>query len=191
MPDSSPPESRIDERLASRLRTGDPDALGECYEQYKRMVYGFCLKVLHDSALAEDATQNTFLKIRDRIDGLKDPLALRSWIIRIAHNEALQSLRRENWYSGDTTEEEQTAANESPAESAERVEENQIVDLLLARLSPEYREVLVLREYLDFSYAQIADVTGDSLSAVKSKIHKARRRLTELFRTQFGEGSRP
>jgi len=85
---------RTDADIVAAVLGGDRDAFGEMYERYADRVYGLCLTVLRRPEEAADATHDTFMRVAERLDQLRDPSRLRSWMFSIARNEALQRIRR-------------------------------------------------------------------------------------------------
>jgi RNA polymerase sigma-70 factor (ECF subfamily) len=141
--------------------------------------------MLQDEDLAADAVHETFVKALLGIQALQDPLALRSWLYRIARNEALAALRYPERRSGSDPDLLQDP--ETPQTLAEQNNFREHVQAAVDTLSAEYREVLALREEEDLSYGEIAEVTGSSISAVKARLFKARRALVSRLRPVLSE----
>lgn len=173
-----------DEQLVGLLQEGEERALAFLYEKYKTPVYQYCVRLLRDEQAAEDAAHDTFLKIRSGIHSLANPQSLRAWIFRIARNEVMQMLRKTRRNGSIDTED--VWEEETPFEKYEQVETQELVRQSLDRLKAEYREVLILREFEQFSYAEIAEVTGSTESSVKSRIFKARKALLKKLTPYFG-----
>jgi len=167
------------------LRNGSADAFEELYHRYKRHIFTFCLKLTGDRSLAEDATHDTFLKMYHNISALIDPRILRSWLYSIARNGVYRQLQR-NQRNG-SLDEESVWTEETPLMLAERREIKDIMTTCLDALKAEYKEVLFLREYEQHSYEEIAVITGDSVSSVKSRLFKARKALAEKLKPFFKE----
>jgi RNA polymerase sigma-70 factor (ECF subfamily) len=173
-----------DEQLLLQLRKGNARAFELLYRRYRQPVYAFCLRLLGNEARAEDAAEETFLKMYNGIDSLTTPAAFRPWIFRIARNEALmmQRQRKHTVEANDDT----VWNDETPLTLLTGKETTEIIQELLGKLKLEFREVLMLREQNQLSYAEIATATGLTESAVKSRIFKARKalasRLAPLFR---------
>jgi RNA polymerase sigma-70 factor (ECF subfamily) len=169
------PEQYSDIQLIQRILLDDSSAFAELFVRYKRRVYEYCYRLLRDRPAAEDATQNTFIKVRQELRGLKNPASFKAWMFTIARNELYAHLRRarSNGLEGNEDVWEAT----SPHEEFVVQEQAELVQRLLAQLKPEYREVLLLVEYEQMSYADIAAVTGSTLSSVESRIFKARKAL--------------
>lgn len=176
-------EAPVSEQTLWRLRSGDETAFAHVYQQYKARVYGYCYRLLRNEQDAEDATQEAFLKVMKSIATLEKAESFRSWMFTIARNEAYAILRRTKNING--IESDELWAEETPHEELIGKETTQLVQHFLNLLKPVYREVLMLREYEQLSYAEIARVTGDTESSVKSRIFKARKALTEKLKPYF------
>ena len=174
-----------DEQLVIDLRNGSTDAFEELYHRYKRHIFTFCLKLTGDRSLAEDATHDTFLKMYHNIGTLNDPRILRSWLYSIARNGVYRQLRK-NQRNG-SLEEASVWIEETPLMIAERRDIKEIMTACIEALKTEYKEVLFLREFEQRSYEEIAVVTGDSVSSVKSRLFKARRALAQKLKPFFKE----
>jgi RNA polymerase sigma-70 factor (ECF subfamily) len=172
-----------DSELIQSLRNNDRQAFAELYERYKLPVYRYCLKMLGESAPAEDAVQETFLKMYSRIEQLIEPNRLLPWLFSIAHNEVLMHIRRDRRNGSEPVDE--VWEEFTPYDLAVKTETQEIVQHLLGRLTNKYREVLILREYDRLSYSEIAAVTGDTESSVKSRLFKARKAMTAELKRYF------
>ncbi len=174
-----------DEHLVMELRNGSVDAFAELYRRYKRHIFTFCLRLTGDQSLAEDATHDTFLKMYSKISMLNDPGTLRSWLYSIARNGVYKQLSR-NQRNG-SLEDESVWIEETPLIIVERREVKEIMSVCVGALKAEYKEVLYLREYEQHSYEEIAVITGDSVSSVKSRLFKARKALAQKLKPFFKE----
>lgn len=170
-------DSTSDAVLLDRLVRGDSLALGRLYERYKLPLFRFCLRMLKDGTRAEDAVHDTFLKLARQHAGITHPDALRGWLFRVARNEVYMALRRTPHEPLDDDGALWDAT--TPQEILERTEQQVLVRMMLDSLRPEYREVLILREFEDLCYADIARVTGSTENAVRARIFKARRAMAE------------
>jgi RNA polymerase sigma-70 factor (ECF subfamily) len=162
-----------DQELLSLMQSGDREAFAALYKRHRRGLYGYCRRLLPDTQAAEDAVHETFMKLRSA--AIAEPAALTSWLYRVARNECLMTLRRN--HDGETRDADAVWDDDTPLLSAERGNIQAFVQDALERLRLEYREVILLREFEGFSYGEIAAVTGDSISSVKSRLFKARRAL--------------
>lgn len=173
-------EQNSDVQLIHRMQLDDSRALAELYSRYKRSVYEYCFRLLQDRQNAEDATQNTFIKVQQSIRELRNPESFKAWMFTIARNEVYAHVRRSR--SNGLEGHEDVWEVESLHEAFVHQEQAELVQKLLAQLKPEYREVLLLVEYEQLSYADIASITGSTLSSVESRIFKARKALAKKLK---------
>jgi RNA polymerase sigma-70 factor, ECF subfamily len=172
-----------DAELVRRSRTGDKAAFAQLYQKYRRRVFSFCYRLTGCGETARDLVQTTFLKAYQALAKLDDPGLFYYWLFSIARNEALGHLRQKSGSGKNVPLDDASGMwdGETPHEILEREEIHELVERLLARLKTEYREVLILRQFESLSYAEIAAITGDSLSAVESRLFKARRTLAKYL----------
>jgi len=166
-----------------QARRGDQLAFGKLVQAYQRPVYNLAYRMLGNAAEAEDAAQETFVRMYTKLHTYQPDRKLSSWVLSIASHYCIDRLRRRrfNWLSLD---EEPVAAvlpsgQRGPEESALRRETRDEVQTLVDRLAPGYRVPLILRYWHELSYAEIAEVMGLSVQAVKSRLHRARLQLAD------------
>ena len=175
-----------DEVLVRDFQNGSDIAFANLYTRYKHAVYVYCLKVLADPEAAKDVVQGSFLKVYERRSQLLHPERFKAWLLMIARNDCLTYARR----AGRTTELAWDADNQGgplPPDEMEKEEDATIVARAVARLKPDLREVVILREYENLSYREIADVVGIPESTVKSRLFEARRQLYDQLKPMFEE----
>src|SRR5437870_612587 len=178
-------------RLSSRLRTRELAAFEELVATFERPVYALCFRLLGDAEEARDAAQETFLKVYRGLGSFRGEAGLKTWIYRIAINQAMNQQRwwrrrhRDETVSleltrgkGETTIGNllpgHAASPEAQAISSER--ENRIMRAL-DEIKQEYRIALVLREIEELSYEEIAQALSISIGTVKSRIARGREEL--------------
>ncbi len=174
-----------DRALIEAFQAGDEFAFVALYNRYKSPVFAFCAKMLLDRAAAEDVLQETFVRVYENRERLTRPGSFKAWLFTIARNQCLNHLRRAGRQVplGDALGgAEPVASGGTPFSHLLKSEQVALVNDSLGRLSPEYREVLVLREYQNLSYDEIAAVTRNTVSSVKSRLFKARRKLGSFLR---------
>ncbi len=173
-----------DKALIEAFQQGDDFAFVSLYNRYKGPVYTFCLKMLFDRELAQDVMQETFLRIFENRDRLLNAHSFKAWTFTIARNQCLNQFRRSSKLvvldeeSIPTAPETAVLAQVANLEKSEQIA---LVNHFLGQLKPEYREVIILREYQNLTYDEIAAVTRSTLSAVKSRLFKARRKLAAFM----------
>ncbi|MFA6457067.1 MAG: RNA polymerase sigma factor [Bacteroidota bacterium] len=173
------PTSFTDEQLAGRLQNGDRQAIAMIYERYKHGLFRFCVRLVSDSDNAADIVQETFVRMIDEKMSLHNPAALKAWIFMIARNEAFTQLNKKKKTRALTEDDHEVFSEESSSELIERAERSTLITSLVNRLLPQYKEVIILREYEAMNYEEIAGVIGASVATVKSRLFRARKALSE------------
>lgn len=174
---------QTDRTLIEAFQRGDEFAFVALYNRYKGPVFAFCAKMLGDRALAQDVMQETFVRVYENRGRLLNAGSFKSWLFAIARNQCLNSLRRSKRHTAydETVSDIDASGGDTPFALLLKAEQIEIVNRFLNELSAEYREVLVLREYQNLSYEEIAAVTRNSVSSVKSRLFKARRKLGDFL----------
>jgi len=166
-----------DEQLAIRLQSGDAEVTALIYERFKSGLFMFCVRILSNKDAAEDAVHETFVKLIVQHSQLSHPASLKSWLYTIARNEAFASLNRTKRIR-ELNDDDENIFESDDALSMDGTEERlKIVETVLNQLLPQYKEVLLLREYESMNYEEIAHITGTTISAVKSRLFKARKAM--------------
>ena len=167
-----------DRDLIQRARRGDAEAFGELVLHYQRSVFNVCYRLLHEWAEAEDMTQETFLRARERLGTFDDERLFGPWIRRVAANVCLNHLESQKRTA--PLDEERDAGESTRTETQVELRERseQIRDAL-ASLPAHYRAVVELRHYQELSYEEISLELQIPLSDVKSHLFRARKLLAE------------
>ncbi|HUT47224.1 MAG TPA: sigma-70 family RNA polymerase sigma factor [Sedimentisphaerales bacterium] len=161
----------IEQLLLLRCQIGDKDAFAELIERYERPLRYFINRLLDNSKLTEDIFQDTWLTVIRRIHGLREIDAFPAWLYRIARNKVYQQLRKKRNVS---RLDENIAVVDHAEEDDFSAEDAAKVHKCLKEISPEYREVLMLRFLEQMSYQQIAQVLNCKLGTVRSRIYYAK-----------------
>jgi len=167
-------------RIAHALRRRDPDLLGRLVEQYQHRLFRYLVHFTSDRRLSEDLFQETWLRVLERgrtYDGKSDFAA---WLLRLAHNLAVDHFRARRGVSLDElTDPEREAplqvadARPTPFQHAASAEDRERVLACLGGLPPAYREVVTLRFVEEMSLEEIAQVASIPLATVKSRLYRA------------------
>ena len=182
-----------DTELIDSVLAGRRDDYAELVRRHHGAVLGLCRAMLGDPALAEDAAQESFLNAYRSLGDFRGGAAFSTWLYRIATNRCLDHIRRR----ARRAEESLDALIESAGPDIERmldagqpardpVEDADLAARVLARLSPDYRLILTLREVQGLSYDELADALECSLDAVKARLRRARAALQEEVRHILG-----
>jgi len=186
---SSLPE---EDELITGLCHGDDDAYELLIQCYQQPVYNLIYRLLNDPSDASDIVQEVFLKIFRNIRSFRHGSSLKTWIYRIAVNEAYNHRR---WFSRHQRQEVAFGGDESapahadsfadtgrsPFEEAAGHETRALVEAALEQLNPKFRAAVVLRDIEDMSYEEIATVLEISLGTVKSRILRGREALRRIL----------
>jgi RNA polymerase sigma-70 factor, ECF subfamily len=174
------PEGEAEWLAAARV--GDPRALERFFHAYQAQVYTLCLRLLGCAEEAEDATQATFVQAFRALARFQGRSSVKTWLYRIAMNEALMLLRRRRhapiMLDADFLDAEFMAADDT-LPIAERI----VVQMALAQLTADHRIILVLRYWEQLEYEELSAVLNISLSAVKMRLSRAR----DAFRARYEE----
>jgi RNA polymerase sigma-70 factor, ECF subfamily len=193
----------LDRQLLARAQDGDLSAFEALVEAHRDRVYGLALRMTRSEADAAEITQDTFLSAFQHLKDFRGDAAFGSWTHRIAANYALMRLRHrrvaqaaEDELAGPEFTERGSLAS-IPALGWQRGAEEQALDAELRHAIQEatdglpegYREVFLLKDVEGLSYEQIAELTGDSVPAIKSRLHRARLALRETIDAYYSSGS--
>jgi RNA polymerase sigma-70 factor, ECF subfamily len=169
---------RLYERiLILRGQTGDEAAFAELVEKYHLRLRYYLRKMLGDAHQADDALQDIWLDVFRALPRLQDAGAFPAWLFRIARDRAYRVLRRR---ASSQSLDESTVASPD-AEESFSPEDAAAIHTALDRLTPEHREVLILRFIEDMSYDKIAAVASVPVGTVRSRLHNAKRELRRLL----------
>lgn len=183
-----------DEALALRARAGDQQAFTSLVLRHQDRVFGFLLRLLTRREEAMDLTQDAFLKAWNALPDWRPEARFSTWLYQIARNSALDLLRRRQrveFVSFDS-ETSDLALHDPAPPPEEQFAGRQRLGLLeraLGALPVEQREILLLRELQDMSYAEIAATLGINEGTVKSRLARARTAAIAHFHHQAGESS--
>jgi RNA polymerase sigma-70 factor (ECF subfamily) len=160
--------------LVQRARSGDTRAFERLYREHVGKVYGLCLRMTRDTALAEDCTQETFVNAWRALDRFETRSSLATWLHRIAVNVALGKRRKAMPVvasSDDIEVEEEAVETEWTLETPLEVKE---IETAIGQLPEGARDVLVLYAIYGYSHAETAQMLGVAEGTCKAQLHRAR-----------------
>lgn len=164
-------------------RKGDRDAFGRVVEAFQSPVYNLCYRMLGNSGDAEDAAQESFWRAYQGLPKYDFQRSFGTWMLSIAAHYCIDRLRRKRitFLSLESLlpEEDVPDAAPSPETVTSRHQEREAVQELLKSINPEERAMIVMRYWYDMSYEEIGQTLSCSVSAVKSRLHRARRSLAD------------
>lgn len=168
-----------------QARRGDKNAFGQLIEAYQGPVYNLAYRMLGNSGEAEEAAQEAFIRAYTRLDSYDPAHKFSTWLLSITSNFCIDQIRKRRavLLSIDEPLPPHPALhsdnNKGPEAEYMAQEREQLVQVLLKELPDEYRQAVVLRYWYDMSYEEIADVQKTTVSAVKSRLFRARRILAD------------
>ena len=174
-------DNNADALLVARIRSGDDDAFEDLVARYQAPLFRYLRGLVGDQEQARDLVQETFLRAYRSLGGLEDPGLLRSWLYRIAHNQACSLLRRRRLISWLPLAFGQNASAPNPDRSAV---EAALVAEALERVPVQQRAPLLLHLVAGFSYAEVAEMLQVSEGTVRMRISRGR----AAFRAAYGAG---
>ena len=163
---------RTDADLIAAMRAQEPTALADIYDRYSSIVYSVALRVLRDTAAAQDVMQEVFLQLWRRPD-IYTPQrgSLPAWLAVVTRNRSIDALRRQR--PTDNVEELQLASHFDLGSDSERTLMLDKVRGLLGSLPEDHRHALELAFFEGHTHAEIAEITGNPLGTVKTRIRNA------------------
>jgi RNA polymerase sigma-70 factor, ECF subfamily len=184
-----------DADVVALAQQGREPAYRELIRRYERPVFSLVYRMVRDRELAEDLTQDTFVKVLTHIEKYRSEFKFSSWLFKIANNVAIDHLRRRQLdtismegsphaTTTDLTEAtsfELATQAETPLQELEARELGSVIERAIAQLRPEYRACILLRHVEDRSYEEIAATLDLPLGTVKTYIHRARHELRRLL----------
>jgi RNA polymerase sigma-70 factor (ECF subfamily) len=195
MPTAKDLQSLTDQEVVVLARAGKESAYRELLRRYERPVFSLIYRMVRDRELAEDLSQETFVKVLNALESYRPEYKFSSWIFKIANNAAIDQLRRReidtlslDGAPGARTAEQVEATalqavdrGESALEEMEARELGTAIEQAIGRLRPEYRACILLRHVEGRSYEEIAEALDLPLGTVKTYIHRARHELREYL----------
>ena len=186
-----------DHRLLSGLQAGDEAAYEQLIQRFQTPIFNLACRLLNDPADASDVLQEVFLKIFRNVDSFRGDSSLKTWVYRIAVNEAHNRRRwlfrhrrgetaiDEGFDEADGREMPLRDPGESPFDFTVNREAQLLLEEGLEALNPVYRAAVVLREIEDLSYEEIAAILEVSIGTVKSRIVRGREGLRKYLATRL------
>ncbi len=181
-----------DAQLVERVVAGDGEAFRQLVERYQRPVFGLLLRMVRAPALAEDLAQETLIKAYRAIATFDRSRQFSSWLFKIAHNTAIDHLRKNRppTVPLETTEGDRMdplallaePESRSPEARARGRDLAEALQEALMTLRPDYREAVLLRFQQGLPYDEIADILDLPLGTVKTHLHRARKQMAAALR---------
>lgn len=195
---SSAVDAAEDARLVARAQGGDMRSYDTLVTRHRGRIYAMIRNMIHHETDAWDLSQEVFIKAWQALPRFEAKARFSTWLYRIAHNAVYDHTRRRKIESvGELNDEVFDAARIDPAssttpecgevpdEALARGELRAKIEAALARLSPEHREVVLLKDVQGLAYKDIADVTGATMGTVMSRLFYARQKLQTMLKHEY------
>src|SRR5213080_885391 len=180
-----------DERLVSAAQSEDMTAFEELVARHRDKIYARAFSMMRNEEQAIDLSQEAWVKSWQRLKQFQGEASFVTWMTRIVINLCLDQLRKQKRFRAESVEQldEESGGVErqmpvvvpNPTERLERIELRQRIDRALGQLSYEHRTALILHEFEDLEYKEIAKRMGCSIGTVMSRLFYARRKMASLL----------
>ncbi|MDQ3633821.1 MAG: sigma-70 family RNA polymerase sigma factor [Acidobacteriota bacterium] len=183
-------QSLTDAELITKSISGrGEDSFEELVSRYQRPIVGYVYRMLNDYDASLDVTQEVFIKVYKSLERYSSEYKFSTWLYRIAHNAAIDHIRRnsKNLQSLETETQNGTyelqleSPRPTPEQDREQNEWRIEIEAVIKCLPSVYRELIVLRHSKDMSYGEIAEITNLPLGTVKNRLFRAREMMREMF----------
>lgn len=183
--------STADRELVATAIIGVEGSFEELVRRYQRPISAYVYRMVGNYESALDLTQEIFIKVYGSLGRYRPEFKFSTWIYKIAHNSAVDHLRRSSTREqslihgteGDNFELPVESGRLTPEQESERKERRVEIEAVVRTLPANYRELIILRHSQDLTYEEIVEVTGLPLGTVKNRLFRAR----EMMRQQFVE----
>ena len=188
----------MNEEMAWVLQTqqGNDEAFAHLVEHYQTPVYNLCYRMLGEPESAEDAAQESFLRVYQNISRYDRQRPFATWLLSIAAHYCIDRLRRRKFsiisIDAERDDDERPvefpdATAPNPEQEAVRREEQEALQIVLQQLDPKDRAAVILRYWYDFSEIEISQSLSLTVSAVKSRLHRARKEIARRLQANAPE----
>ncbi len=180
-----------DARLVEETKQGNQEAFRDLVTRYEKRLYRVIYRFVHDSALAEDLAQETFLRVYENLDRFDLSRRFGPWLFQVGLNLTVDYLRkqkRRGWVSKFSEISPDKPVNPGIEDPRNRTNLREEVQQVLAQLPERDRTVLVLRDLENFSTAEIAAIIKRKEPTVRWRLAEARNRFKELWKSRMGDG---
>jgi RNA polymerase sigma-70 factor (ECF subfamily) len=195
--DSKTPVGADDRQLITACLEGDDSAYGELVRRYQDRLYSTVYRLVNRTEDAQDVVQEAFLNAYQALDSFKGDSLFFTWLYRIAVNTAISLKRRQramlsieaNRHAEAAIEPADPSSESRPEYGLEQEEQGQRIREALARLSPEHRMVLVLKDMEGHKYEAMAEILEVPIGTIRSRLHRARSELRDILEKEEGAGN--
>lgn len=182
-----------DEKLVEMIKRGTPRTYRELVKRYRSKIFAYLFRLVGHRDEAEDLLQNVFVKVYSNIGKVDTRKKFSSWIYRIAHNEAVNFLKKRSRRQLISIEDIQSSKDKleivdmakSPIDAWIGKELKREMKEALEKLPPKYKEVLILRYYLEKTYEEISEILNRPVNTVGTLLNRAKKKLLEAMKQKW------
>ncbi|MCX6765508.1 MAG: RNA polymerase sigma factor [Candidatus Moranbacteria bacterium] len=186
-------EELSDSKLVALALKKIPPASQEIVRRYQKKLFAYLYHLVGNKEEVEDILQNVFIKVYGNLSHFDKSKKFSSWIYRIAHNEAVNILKKRGRRRLVSLEDistskdklETSSSEKSPIDSWINKELKKEVQIAIDRLPSKYKEVLILRYFLDKSYEEMSEILGKPVNTVGTLLNRARKKLLQIIRASW------
>jgi RNA polymerase sigma-70 factor (ECF subfamily) len=171
----------------SDVLAGNTHAFGHLVDGYKDMVYSVCIKITSDPELAEEVAQDVFVKAYQGLNKFKGNSKFSTWIYQIAYFTSINAVRQKKIEKADLIVADKLAANEDCLDHLEASERKELIQEALLHLKADERGVITLYYLEELSIEEVSKITRLSISNVKVKVHRSRKKLYGILEKMLKE----
>ena len=183
-------EAQADHLVMLAVRDGDVERIGVLFDRHHRMLFNFFLRLTSNRGLSEDLVQEVFFRMLKYRQTFQAGTNFTAWMYQVARNAHLDQARKHRLEivpDDDTTWLEVAGADPDPHEQLAQAQDIGLLRRSLAKLPLEKREVLVLSRFQNLKYSEIAEILNCETGAVKVRVYRAIRELSQIFYELSGE----
>jgi RNA polymerase sigma-70 factor, ECF subfamily len=171
----------------SEVISGNTNSFNHLVDGYKDMVYSICIKITSDPELAEEVAQDVFVKAYQGLNKFKKKSKFSTWLYQIAYFTAINAVRKKKIEINEFTEISTLESNESSIDHLESQDRKELIQKAILHLKADERGVITLYYLEEFSIEEVAKITRLSISNVKVKVHRARKKLYGILELMLKE----
>ena len=171
-----------DELIMEAVKNGDLQQVSVLFERYHKRIFNFLARMTMDREVAEDLTQNVFLRLMKYRTSYREGLLFQSWIYQVARNVFSDHYQAtKNKFSDFVSVDKVSESLEDKEESTDMEDKEQLLQRSMAMLSEEQRELLILTRFQHLKYEEVATIMNTTVANIKVKVHRAIGKLREHY----------
>jgi len=180
-------EELTDEQLVKIIRSKNQEIFSEIVKRYQNKIYYYVNRLINNLSESEDITQDVFIKVFRNLNGFDINRKFSSWVYRIAHNEAVNYLKKKSHIKVLSLDQNEFFLNtlstgEDIVEKIIKKENKEKIKKLIEKLSFSYREIIYLRYFEEKSYEEISDILRKPINTVGTLINRAKSQLNKIIK---------